>query len=223
MTDLVREPKNFDAMRQHARDLLHAGGEIDGFEDLLLLLRSDIHVGGRKIGERCRGGDTLDRSHQLRRSLRQKLNCFQRLLLEVNKACFDLGRRRLRLGDSQNSRDEERPAVEELGDLEALVALTNEMMRAVRRSHVANDVGHRAHPMHIDRRWIRNIAGTLHEDADLPLVPDCLLGRRNRLRPTHADRQHKSGKQDKAANRNDDEGVRGQWRQSRCPLIRALL
>jgi hypothetical protein len=77
--------------------------------------------------------------------------------------------------------------------------------------------------MHIDWRGIRNIAGTLHEDADLPLIPDCLLGRRNRLRPTDADRQHKSGKQDKAANRNDDESVRGQWRQSRCSLIRTLL
>ena len=42
---------------RYARNLVHAQREIDRLQDLLLLLRLDVHVGGREIGERRgRGG-----------------------------------------------------------------------------------------------------------------------------------------------------------------------
>ena len=50
----LRQPQHLDALGQKARDLVHARGEIDRLEDLLLLLRLDVHVGGREVGERAR-------------------------------------------------------------------------------------------------------------------------------------------------------------------------
>ena len=54
----------------------------------------------------------------------------------------------------QHAGDEERPAVEELDDLEALLALADEVVGAVGRRDVAHDVGDRAHPVHVDRQRI---------------------------------------------------------------------
>ena len=71
--DLLRQAQDLDALCQQLRDFLHARGYVDGLQDLLLLLRLHIHVGGRKVGElRCRG-DRLDRCQQVGRRLREQL------------------------------------------------------------------------------------------------------------------------------------------------------
>jgi hypothetical protein len=141
----------------------------------------------------------------------------------VKKSRLDLGRARGRLRNAQHASDEERPAVEELGHLKALVALDHEMMAAVGRGHVAHDIGDGAHPMHVDRRRLGDIGGALHQDADLALVAHRLLRRRDRPLPAHADRQHQAGKQDEAANRHDDQRIRRHRRRRRRSLRRALL
>ena len=76
--DLVRQPQDLDALRQHARDLLHARREIDRLEDLLFLLRLHIHVSGREVRQRCRRCDGLDGGQQIRRRLREQLQGLQR-------------------------------------------------------------------------------------------------------------------------------------------------
>ena len=50
-----------------ARNLLHALREVDGFQNFLLILRLDVHVGGREIGERGGRGGRLEGGEQLRR------------------------------------------------------------------------------------------------------------------------------------------------------------
>ena len=82
--------------------------------------------------------------------------------------------------------DEERPAVEEFDDLETLLALANEMMRAVRRRDVAHDIGDRAHPMHVDRGRLGDLRVALHQNADLALLAHRLLRGRDRTRPADA-------------------------------------
>jgi hypothetical protein len=90
--------------------------------------------------------------------------------LEIDEARFHFGAVGLGLGNLQHARDEERPAVQILDDLKALLTLAHEMMRAVRRGDVAHDMGKRAHAMHVDRARIRHFRVPLHENADLALV-----------------------------------------------------
>ena len=172
-----------------------------------------VHIGRDHVGERRRRLDALDRGEQLGRRLRQQLHRLDRLSLEMDEARLDVVRHRGRLGDAQHARDEERPAVEELDDLEALLALADEMVGAVGRRDVAHDVGDRAHPVHVDRQGIGGLGVALHQDADRALLAHRLLRRRNRARAADRDRQHHAGKQHGVAHGNDDQRVRRQRRQ----------
>ena len=154
---LVWRPISCDSRRtsmrcaEQPRDLVHARRDIDRLEDLLLLFRLHVHIGDGEIGERRRRFDRLDGGEQIGRRLRQQLDRFERLRLQIDEARLDFGRARVRLGDLQHARDQERPAAEIFDDLEALLALADQMMRAVRRGDVAHDIGDRAHAMHVDR------------------------------------------------------------------------
>ncbi len=90
--DLLRQPQNLDAVGEQARDLVHARGDIDRLEDLLLLLRLHVHVGDRQIGERRRRIDRLDGGEQIGGHLRQQLDRFDGLRLQIDEARLDLGR-----------------------------------------------------------------------------------------------------------------------------------
>ena len=79
--DFLRQPQHLDAVRQRARHLVHARRNVDGFENLLLLFRLDVHIGGRQIGQRRRRLDRLDRGEQVGRHLRQQLDRFDALAL----------------------------------------------------------------------------------------------------------------------------------------------
>ena len=132
--------------------------------------------------------------------------------LQVQHPRLDLGRLRQRLRNPQDARDEERPAAEKLDDLEALLALADQVMRAVGRGDVAHHIGDRAHPMHVDRGRIRHLGVPLHQDADRTLVAHRLLGGGDRALAADRDRQHDAGKQHGAAHRHDDQRVRRQGR-----------
>ena len=221
--DLLREPQDFDAMRQQPRDLVHARGDVERLQDLLLLLGLHVHIGDGEVGERRRALDRLNRGQQIGRRLRQELDGFERLRLQINEARFHLGALGLGLGDLQHARDKERPAAQILDDLKALFALADEMMRAVRRRDVAHDIGERAHAMHVERRRLGHFRIPLQENADLALVAHRLLRSRDRFRPAERDRQHQAGKQHGVAHRHDDQRIWRQGRQrhrSRCSLVR---
>jgi hypothetical protein len=103
----------------------------------------------------------------------------------------------------QHARDEERPAVQILDDLKALLALADQMMRAVRRGGVAHDVRDGAHAVHVERRRLGHFRVALQQNADLALVAHRLLRGRYRFRPAERDRQHQAGKQQGVAHRHD--------------------
>jgi hypothetical protein len=75
--------------------------------------------------------------------------------------------------------DEKWPPSEELEDLKSLVSLANQMVRAVRPGDVADDIGDGAESMHVNWRGIGHVWATLHEDTDLALIAQSLLGGRN--------------------------------------------
>ena len=88
--DLLRQPQHLDAVRQQPQHLVHARRNIDRLQDLLLLFRLHVHVGDGEIRKRGRTLDRLDRGQKLGRRLRQQLNCFQRLRLQIDEPRLDL-------------------------------------------------------------------------------------------------------------------------------------
>jgi hypothetical protein len=195
----------------------------NGLQDLLLFVRRDVHIGRHQVGERGRRLERLHRGEQLRRCLRQQLHGLRGLTLQVEKTRLDFSVPGIRFGNPQHARDEERPAGQEIGHLEPLVALADEMMAAVRRREIAHDIRDRAHAMHVDRRGIVGFRIALHQDADLPLIAQRLLRGGDRARTADRDRQHVTWKQDGVAHRNDDQCVRRHrarrcWRRARFLL-----
>ena len=211
--DLLRQPQNLDAVRQEPRNLVHARGDVDRFENLLLLVGLDVHVGGRKIRERRRLLDRLDGGKEIRGHLRQQLDRLDGLRLEIDEARLDLGAAQVGLGDPHDARDHERPAGQIFDHLKALLALADEVVGAVRRGEVAHDIGDRAHAVHVDRRRLGDLGVALHQDADLALLAHRLLRRGDRFRPAERDRQNEAGKQHGRAHRHDDQRIGRQGRQ----------
>ena len=211
--DLRGKAEHLDAVGEQPRDAVEPRRDVDGLQYLLLLVGGRVHVGRDHVGERGRRLDALNGGQKLGRGLGQKLHGLHRLSLEVDEARLDVGRNRRRLGNAQHARDEERPAGQEFDDLEALLALADEMVRAVRRRDVARDIGDRTHAMHVDRKGIGRFGIPLHQDADRPLFPHRLLRGRDRARTPDRDRKHHAGKQHGIAHGHDDERIVRQRRQ----------
>ena len=207
--DLVRQAQHLDALGEQVGHLVHAGGYVDGLQDLLLLLHLEIHVGGGEVGELRRRGDGLDAGEQIGRHLRQQFQGLHRLALQVEEAGLDLGAVRLGLRNAHDARHQERPAVEELDHVEALLALAGEMVRAVLRGDVAHQIGDAADPVHVGRAWLLDLLAALHEDAELALLPQRLLRGSHRAGASDRDRQHQAGEQHGAAHGHDDERIGG--------------
>jgi hypothetical protein len=216
--DLLRQPQDFDAMGEQARHLVHARGNVDRLQDLLLLLRLHVHVGDGKIGELRGRLDRLDGGYEFGGRLRQQLQRFHGLRPEVDEPRLDLRSARVRLRDLHDAGDEEGPTCQVFGDLKTPLALADEMVRAVGRGDVADDVGDRAHAMHVDRGRVGELGIALHEDADLALVAHRLLRGGDRFRASERDRQHQAGEQHGVAHRHDDERIGRQRRQCRATL-----
>lgn len=106
------------------------------------------------------------------------------------KTGLNLGRARIWLGNPQNAGDEERPAGVELENLEPLLALADQMVRAIGAGDIANDIGGGAQTVHVGWRGLRNLRAALHDDADLALITQSLLGGGNRAGATNGNRHH---------------------------------
>ena len=141
LSDLMAEPKHFDALGQMARNLVHAEREIDRLEDFLLLLRLDIHVGRREVGQvRGRGG-ALQYGDQFLRSLWKQFCSLNGLPLQVEEAGLDFRRRRCRFRYVKNARRQKRSARKIVEHPHALHSLTDEVMTVIGPGDVAHDIG----------------------------------------------------------------------------------
>ena len=207
LADLVRQPQDLDPSRQQPRHPIEPGDDVDGFQDLLLLFRLEVHIGRDQIGELAGRADRLDGGDHLRRRLRHELQRLHRLPLQIEEARLDLGRAHVGLLDALDAGEHERPAAEEVRGAEALLALAHEMVRAVRGGDVADDVGDRADAVEVDRARVGRLGVALHENADLALSAHRFLDGGDRTRPAHGDGKHHAGEQHGLAHRHDDQRI----------------
>ena len=209
LADLLGQAQHLDALSQDARHLVHPCGEIDRLQDLLLLLGRDVHIGGGQVGE-LGGRGVLDRHHQLLRRLRQELDGFERLTLQVEEAGLHLGGAGVGFGDGGDARHRERGARQKVEDTEALDALADDMVGAVGGGDVAHDIGQRADAVKILGAGIGGLGVALQDDADLPLLAHRLLRSGDRFGPAQRDRRDDAGVKYDAAHRQQDSRIRGQ-------------
>ena len=204
----MAQPQHLDALGEMARDLVHARREIDRLQDLLLLLRLDVHVGGREVGERAGRGGRLQRRDQLRRRLRQQLDRLDRLPLQVQEARLDLRRT-----------CSSAPGCEARAPRGTGVPGKKSRMRKrctpwqtmwwlpSGAGDVAHDIGDRADAVEIVGAGIVGLGIALQQDADRPLLAHRLLRGGDRFRPADGDRDDDAREQHDVAHRHDDQGV----------------
>ena len=209
LADLLRQPQDFDALREKARHPIEPGGQLDGLEDLLLLLGRQIEVGADHVGEPAGIGHVADGLDQFRRRLRQELQRLERLPLEIEEAGFDLRRPGRGLLEPFDAGDQERPAAEEFDYAEPLLPLGDDVVRSILAGDVAHDIGDRADAIEIDLGRIGDLRIALRENADLTLGANGLLRRGDRARPAKRDREDRAREQDEVADRNDDQRIGG--------------
>ncbi len=130
----------------------------------------------------------------------------------MDEARFDLARLGRRLGDAHDVGDEERPAAEIILDAETLLALADQVMRAVRRRDEADDVGDRAEAVHVGWNRVGRLGVALHDDADRLLLAHGALRGQDRARAPERDRQGDAGEEHEAAHRYDDQPIGRQRR-----------
>jgi len=100
-------------------------------------------------------------------------------------------------------------AVEELEDAEPPLALADDVMRAVGRGDVAQDLRHRSDVVEVLARRRIDLGVALEEQSDRPLGLHRGLGRGDRRVAPDRDRQDHPRKEDKIAHRDEDQRVLG--------------
>ena len=116
----------------------------------------------------------------------------------------------IRLLDPLHARGEEGLLANELDHAETLLALQDEVVAAVGRVDVAQDVGDRAGAMQVECRRLGNFRVPLHQHADRALLAQSLLGSKDRGIAANRQRKHGAWEQDQVARGKDDEAVVGQ-------------
>src|SRR5205085_8954931 len=123
LADFVSQPQDFQPLGQMRRHLLHPFRKVDSLQNVLLILRLDIHEGGGEISERAWSRRRLNCGEEFRRRLRQQLNGLDGLALQVEKSRLDFRRGRDRLWNVKNAPRKERRAGKKIENAGAVNAL----------------------------------------------------------------------------------------------------
>ena len=212
LADLARQPQHLGAVGQHRRHPFEPALDIDGFEDLLLFGRGDVHKAGDQVGEGGGGARLLHGVDQLDRGLRQQLQHLDRLIAQVEHPRFDVLAGGVALGHALDPGHQKRVAVEKIENAKAPLALADHMMLAVGARYIAQDVGFGAHAVQIDRDRVLDHRVALQHQPDRPVEPDRGLCRGNRALAPQGHWQHGAGKQHQAAGRHQDQRIGGERR-----------
>ena len=207
LPDVPRDLQHLDAVAQQLQHLVEAGSQLEQLQDLLLLLRLQIHEARHQVGALRGGTRRLHGIDELRRHLREELERLERALLEMEQAGLDLRRPVVGFFEAVDACGDERVARHELAHPKALLALDHDVVVAVRRGHVTQDAPDAAHFVQLVGRRIVGLGHALQQHADRALAARRLLGRRDRFRPAQRERHHDAGEQHDVAHRHDAQHV----------------
>src|SRR5581483_1219578 len=207
LTDFLRQLQHLDAMREEPRNFFEPLAHVERLQQLLFLRGIDVHEARDKIGKRGRRGSHLDGAAELGRHLRQQLERFHGLPLQMQYARLDLLGIGLRNLDRSNARDEEGITLEIFHGAETSLALADDVMRAFRRGDVAQNRRDRADRVEIIRPGGIGARVALLDYPDRPLAAHRFLGGGDRPLPADRQRQDHARKQYRMAHGQDDERI----------------
>ena len=210
LVDFARDLEHFDAARQELEQLVQPRLEVEGFQQRLLFLGTDVHQTGDQVREARGTLDALQRDDHLFGDLRQQLQDFDRTLLQVVGAAFDIRVGPIGLVDELDACDGKRIALQKLQHAEALQTLADRVMQPVGGRDVTQYVRGCANPVQIFGARLFDVGLALEKDAERALKPHGFLRRRARALSAHGERQDHAWKQDDVAHRQHDHGVFGQ-------------
>ena len=184
--------------------------DLERLEDRLLLGRLDVDQARNHVGERAGRLDVLKRGRELRRHGRQELDRLDGLLLEHGGASLDRGVRRRLVGDQVEARGQERQPVQIVDHAEALLALADQVMNAVRRLDVTDDGDRRADLVQIVGARLVDARVLLQHDPELVAVRDGFLNGAHRNLARERDLRDGAREHHDVAHGHDEEHVLGQ-------------
>ncbi len=212
LLDVAGDLQHLHAMREELHHLVEPLLEVKGREQILLLLRLDVHEAHDQVSKLARRVDATNGPRQLGGHLRQQRQRFHRPLLEKFHARLDVGALFLRLGQGLDTRGEERSLAHDLQQAEPAFTLTDKVMRAVGRGHVADHGGKDAQVVEVRHLGLFEGRIALQQKADLASGAHRFLGRGNALLTAERDGQHDAGEEHDVTHRHQRHGVgRQRW------------
>ena len=140
LSDVARELQDFDALIEQGDNPIEPCSQIVGLQDLLFLGRLDVHDAHDQVGEQAGRLHGLDAREKLCGRLGQELQRLDGAIAQIERARFNLAAHRLRVRPQRHTRLQKGLCAHELAHLEALLALRDQVMHPVGRSHETCDV-----------------------------------------------------------------------------------
>ncbi len=151
LIDLARHLEHLDAPIQEREHAVQARLQVEGREELLFLLGFQVHEAGHHVRQGRGRLDGADGIAQLGGRLRQELHGLAGALAQRQGARLDIPADDRGFAMRLDARHEERLAARIVEHREALLALRDQMMRAVRPGDEAHDGGDRSDGMQVSR------------------------------------------------------------------------
>ncbi len=207
VADLLGDAQHPDALAEQRQNLVQAPPEVEGLQEVLLVLVLHVEQVRHQVGEHARRGDAVDHHGELLGGVRQQLDRLGRLLLELQEARLDFRRQRVVRFYVLHARDEVGPALEELEHAEARLALHHEVVRAFGAGDVAHHLAGGADPVQVLGLDPVLLRVALQEEADPALGAHRFLRGGDRDRAPERDRRDHPREQHRVSHRDEDQPV----------------
>jgi hypothetical protein len=207
LVDLPGHLEHFDAPIEQGQDAVEPGFQIESGQDILLVGRLQVHEARDDVGERRDRLDAANGIGQFSGRLRQQLQGLHGLLAQVQPAGFDFAIEHDDFLVRLNPCHEKRLLAHIVQDGKALLALADQMMRAIGGRDEAHDGRRRADLMQPVGFRVLDGGILLQQQPDAALGAHRFLGGRQRTFAVNGNGQHDPGEQNQVAHRQDDEHV----------------
>ncbi len=178
--DLMRDPEHLKLLIDRFQHTVEAFAYVDGLEQLLLFLNPEVEIRDDEIGQRpgrLYGGE---RRREFHRRLLYELSELHRPLFQQVRARFDLWVAALELSDHIVACHQAGESFDESGGTEALLTLTDEVLRTVSGGHITHHAHDGAYFVQVIRSRRINCRVALQQQAELSFLFDSQLDRRRR-------------------------------------------
>ena len=206
LADLLGDAQHADALGEVLEHLVEAPLEVEGLEQVLLVLVLDVEQVGDHVGEQRRRVMPCTTTASSSGALGSSEIASTAWLFSWRKRASTSGSTLPRL-DHLHARHQERPARQELEHAEAALALHHEVMRALGAGDVAHHLAGGADPVEVLRLDVVRLRVALEQEADLLLAAHRFLGGGDRRWAADGDGRDHAREQHRVPHRDDDQRV----------------